>query len=209
MNITIFGATGKTGLHLVRQALAAGHNVTAFARTPEKLGLQDARLRVVQGDVTDAAAVARAVEGADVVISALGPSSNKPVYAVTQGMKNIVAAMQQHGVQRLVVSAGAGVGAPGDKPKPVDRIFGTMLGIVSRNVVADMKQAVATVRDSGTQWTVVRVPMLTDDPATGKVRVGMLGGDVGIRLSREDMARWMLEQADDTAHLRALPVISN
>ena len=73
MKIVIFGATGGTGKQIIEQALAAGHHVTAFARNPSKIGLRHKRLTVVQGELADAPAVARAVDGADSVLSALGP----------------------------------------------------------------------------------------------------------------------------------------
>jgi uncharacterized protein len=75
-SVTVFGGTGKTGRHLVRLALDAGHRVTVLARTPAKLDLEHERLHVLQGDIGDPAAVATAVQGADAVLSVLGPTRN-------------------------------------------------------------------------------------------------------------------------------------
>ena len=85
MKLVIFGAAGRTGRHLVQQALTAGHEAVAFVRTPAKLSLQHERLTVVQGDVTDTAAVARATDGADAVLNVLGQASNTPEYKVSRG----------------------------------------------------------------------------------------------------------------------------
>jgi putative NADH-flavin reductase len=209
MKLTIFGATGKTGKHLVEQALSAGHEVIALARTPSKLEMTHPKLKIVQGDVKDMASVESAIAGADAVVSVLGPTSNAPEFAVTKGMDNILTAMKKHSVRRLVISAGAGVRDPKDKPKLVDRFFGFVLNTVSKNVVADMIQAVQKVRGSDIDWTIVRVPMLTDDPKQNKIRQGYLGDNVGVRLSRADMAEFMLKQVQNPQFVRQAPVISN
>ncbi|NDJ55114.1 MAG: SDR family oxidoreductase [Chloroflexi bacterium] len=210
MNVTIFGATGRTGRHLVEQALAAGHQVTAFARSPSKLDdLKAQNLQIVQGTIEQPERVEEAVREADVVVSALGPTENKPTFTVTKGTQYILDAMKKHGVQRIIVSAGMGVPDPHDEPKFINHAINVILNLVSRHVVADMSQVVDTVRSSDVEWVVVRVPMLTDDPATGEIKVGYVGKGVGGRLSRADMAHFMLEQIDDPQYLQKAPAISN
>ena len=109
MKIAVFGASGRTGRPVVTQALAAGHTVVAFVRDPAKLGITHERLEIVQGDVTDAAKVETAVVGADVVVSTLGHSPNSPKDILTVAMRHILAAMQKHGVRRIISASGAGV----------------------------------------------------------------------------------------------------
>lgn len=209
MKIVVFGATGGTGQHIVEQALASGHEVVAFARTPSKLRAQHERLSVVQGDVQDAERVKTAVAGVDAVISALGPTSNTADYQVTKGTKNILAAMEKHDVRRLVVSAGAGVGDPNDEPRLINKLINVALKLFSRHVYEDMKRVVETVRASDVDWTIVRAPMLTDNPKSGNVRVGYVGKGMGPRLARADMAHFMLQQLEDETYLRKAPAISN
>lgn len=209
MKMIIFGATGKTGQHLVSQALDQGYEVIAFARTPSRLNIQHPHLTSLQGDIQDAAKVAEAIAGVDAVISVLGPMPNQIEFAVSKGMQNILTAMQKQGVRRLIISAGAGVRDPQDKPKLIDHVFGFLLHLLSRHAVEDMTRVVGLVRASDRDWTVVRVPRLTDAPATGKIRIGYLGPDVGVQLSRADMAAFMLQQVNDKAYLRKAPVISN
>ncbi len=210
MKLAIFGATGKTGQHVVQQALAAGYDVVAFARTPSKLNLHtNEQLSLVQGDIQNAAKVEEAIKGVDAVLSVLGPTTNKPEMAVTTGTQNILAAMHKHDVRRLVISAGAGVRDPRDKPKLIDHLFGLLLWLLSRNAVEDMTQVVKDVRAADLDWTVVRVPRLNDAPAVGKIRIGYLGADVGTQLSRADMADFMLRQVSDQTYLQQAPVISN
>lgn len=209
MKLAIFGATGRTGQHIVRQALEAGYEVRAFTRSPHKLAASSENLTVVEGNVTDAGAVERAVTGVDAVISVLGPTENKPTFEVTTGTEHILSAMERHGVERLVISAGAGVGDPQDEPTLVNRAINVLLRLASRWVYEDMKRTVETVRDTDVDWTVVRVPMLTDDPGTGSVSAGYVGRGMGMRISREDMARFMLQQVEDATYRHQAPVISN
>lgn len=209
MKFGIFGATGRTGKILVAQALEAGYEVAAFARTPSKLGIEHERLNVVQGDVQDAESVASAISGTDAVLSVLGPTSNEPTYEVSKGMANILEAMEEHEVRRLVQSVGAGVGDPNDKPGLFDKVIKVALKLASRHVYEDMVRVNDLIRASDRGWTLVRVPMLTDDPPKGDLKVGYLGQGVGSRVSRADMAAFILKQAEDDTYVRQAPVISN
>lgn len=111
MKLLIFGASGGTGLELVQQALDQGHTVTAFVRNPRKLPIQHNRLRVVQGDILDAHAVAEAVKGHDAVISALGHKRwIVKTTILSEGAGNIIAAMKKHGVKRFICVTSLGVG---------------------------------------------------------------------------------------------------
>ncbi len=209
MKLAVFGATGRTGQILVRDALAQGDEVIALARTPSKLDLQDARLSLVQGDVQDPRAVDQVVTGAEAVISVLGPSSNQPVFAVSKGMQNILEAMRRHGVQRLVVTAGAGVGDPEDRPALPNRAIHLLIRLASKNAYEDMRKTVEIVRASDRDWTVVRAPMLVDGQATGKIIVSMVGKGMGMRITRADLAAYALQVARSGEQLRRAPAISN
>lgn len=209
MRITVFGATGKTGKLLVQQALEQGHDIVALARTPAKMEIQNPRLHVVQGDIQNAQTVAQAIAGSDAVISVLGPTSNAPDLVVSRGMQNILAGMRQENVTRLIISAGAGVGDPADQPGIPDKIITTLLKLVSKNVLQDMVNTVAVVRNSDRDWTIVRVPMLTDDVSVGTLRVGAVGKDIGTRVGRADLAAFLLKQLNDETWLRRAPAISS
>ena len=209
MKLAIFGGTGRTGMHLVQQALDQGHEVVILARNPAKITLQHAQLSVIAGDVKDLPKVEQTIAGASVVISALGPTSNEPVYAVSQGMENIIAAAQKQGVRRLIIAAGAGVGDPKDTPGLFHHIMNFMLKLMAKNVLADMTRAVALVRASNLDWTVVRLPMLVDGPHTGTIRVGYVGQGMGPRINRADAAEFMLAQAAQSTFICQSPAISN
>jgi nucleoside-diphosphate-sugar epimerase len=209
MKIAVFGATGGTGKHIVKQALDAGHEVVAYVRTPSKMDTQHDNLKLVQGDVTDADCVQQAVAGTDAVISALAPSVNKPDYVISQGMEHIINAMKQHNVQRLIVTAGAGVPDPNDKPGVPDRVIRVLLHLISKHVVKDMEMVVDKVKASGLDYTIGRAPMLTNQPGTGDIKADYLGGDVSARLSREDFARFLLQQLESDQWLNKAPAVSN
>ncbi|KAI9008619.1 NmrA family protein [Hyaloraphidium curvatum] len=210
MRLAIFGGTGKTGRLVVERALAAGHEVRMLARSPDKVALKDPRLTVVAGQLSDWERVAETVRGTDVVISALGPTHNKPTFDVSAGMANIVAAMKQEGVKRIVATAGAGVPDPGDKPGWMDAVVVFMLKRLQGNLLADVTKAVEILRGSGLDYTVLRAPMLTDDAPTGSVRLGAVGKDIGVKLTRGDFAAELFKQAvEKSSWIGKAPGISN
>lgn len=209
MKLTIFGASGKTGILLVQQALAAGYDVVAFVRDPNKLPVQHEHLTIIQGDAADAAAVERAIIGADAVLSALGPTPNSAKGIQTTATRNIVAAMKKHGVRRLVSLTGAGVDAPQDQPKLINHIIKFALKTLAGDVLRDGQGHAQVIQVSNLDWVIVRGPRLQDGPHTGKYRVGWVGVNTGTTLNRADLADFMLTQITDTTYLRKLPAISN
>lgn len=208
MKVVIFGASGKTGRHLVEQALGAGHEVAAFVRDPSRLGVSHERLEVVRGDVTDAAAVEGAIAGRDAALSVLGHTKTSPKDVQFVGTKNIVAAMEKRGVRRLVSLTGAGVRVPEDEPKLVDRAFAFLLRRLQGDVLEDAERHAEAIKASGLDWVIVRGPRLTDGEERGEYRVGYVGKDSGTRISRADVAAFMLEQATGDAYLRRMPMVS-
>jgi putative NADH-flavin reductase len=202
MKLAVFGGTGRTGVHVVRQALEQGHEVVVLARTPDKMGIKHDRLTVVQGDVTDKAAVAKAISSdTDAVISSLGPTE--------AGVKNIIAVMKSAGVKRLVVTAGAGVYRSGDNPPFISKFISGMIKTFSKDAYQQTYNVVEAVERSGLDWTILRAPRLMDKPATGNLYVGPLDGRMKSTLSREDYAALLLAQATDRALVGQAPVCSD
>jgi putative NADH-flavin reductase len=208
MKLTIFGATGRTGRPLVEQALEQGHEVTALARDRSKLGVRHGRLAVVEGDVMDLAAVDRAVAGAEAVLSVIGRRKDSPEGMQTAATENIVAAMKKHGVKRLVSLTGAGVRDPRDEPKLFDRAITALLKLLQREVLEDAEGHARVIEKSGLDWIIVRGPMLNEGEKKGTYRVGYVGKNSGTKISRADVAGFMLRQVEDDAHLRQKPMIS-
>jgi len=210
MKIAIFGATGGTGKQLIEQALEAGYEVVAYARNPSKLDIRHEHLKVIQGELADAALIESAVSGSKAVISVLGPRGGSKGRSVTQGMKNIIASMKKQGVSRLVVSSTLSAKDPNDRSDFKTR---TMVGIVKltmRDAYEDIVSAAELVRNSDLDWTIVRLSILNNDAKSGKVRAGYVDkGEVGTSISRADVADFMLKQVEDTKYLRRAPAISN
>lgn len=215
MKLTIFGATGPSGQLLVNKALAAGHEVTAFARTPSKLAAlsegRSEKLHVVSGELTDAASIETAITGADVVISLLGPTGKSKGTPVADGTRLIVAAMEKYGVKRLVATA---TPSAQDASDGSSWSFALAVKAIKAFVGSAYQEIVATadvVRASSLDWTLVRLPMLTNKPAPRAAKAGYVG-DPGIRLfslSRDALADFLLAEAEDKAWLRKAPVVSN
>jgi putative NADH-flavin reductase len=209
MKLTILGGTGRTGRILIEQALAAGYDVTAFTRTPWRLGIEHAKLSPIHWHIDEADKSVDALAGSVAVFSVMGPVNNVPGFAVSRSLELIIAAMQKHAVRRLIVTAGAGVRDPSDTPKQADRLKGVALRLAARHVVADMRRLVEIVRSSDRDWTIIRVPSLTDEPRQGRMIVGYVGRDMGVSLSRADLAAFLLKQIGDDTYLRKAPMISN
>lgn len=209
MKLAIFGATGGTGRQLVEQALAMGHEVVAFVRDPSKLTTRHERLTIVPGTVTDQAAVESAVNGVEAVISVLGPRGNDRNKPITRGTQNILTAMEEYGVRRFVLSSTPSASDPNDSPDFRFKIAIGLVRLVLRSAYEDIVNTAQVVRASDCDWTIVRVSMLTDAPKAGSVKVGYVDKKMGMRLSRADLAEFMLKQVQDTKYLRQAPAISN
>ena len=208
MKIVVFGASGGTGSKIVEQALSAGHMVTAFVRTPSKLGIQHQNLTAFQGDVMDADAVERSIAGQDAVISALGPVRPPVPGMMETAAKNIVAGMKAHGLRRLISTTGAGVRDPQDQPKFIDRLMRALLTLLAGDVLRDSAANVHVIQSSDLDWTIVRFPRLIDGARTGKYRVGYVGRDSGPQLSRADGADFVLKELSANRWIKKAPIVS-
>lgn len=196
MRILIFGASGRTGSELLRQGLERGHVVSAFTRRAEGVASAES-LNVIEGDVGDRNAVAKAVTGQDAVVSVLGVGRPlKHDQVVIDGVGNIVSAMAEQGVRRLVYQSFIGVP---DSRAAVGFLIRRVAPIPLRHEIADHVAKEALVRDSGLEWTIVRPPTLTKGPYTGSYRHGE---EIRTRkpaafLSRADVADFILRAVED------------
>lgn len=196
MRVIVFGATGKTGGHVLRDALDRGHEVTAFGRSVDRLEPEPG-LELFRGDVFDSAAVAEAVADHDAVIVCLGSTGLRDGTTLTTGTANIADAAAGSGVRRLVVVSAAGVGDSWSQiPWSSRLMFRTML----RHIFADHGAQEAVVERSPTDWTIVRSAVLTDKPATGTVTATTTGATK--RISRADLAGFLVDQLTDESYSR-------
>jgi len=195
MNLVILGATGRTGRLVVEQALAAGHTVTALVRSPEKLTSANPNLRVVTGQATDATAVSRAMEGADAVISTLGGKGS----VIADSTQAIVAAARAAGVKRVVLLSSWVV-----ERDRMDAVTRLLTGLAMGPVIKDKSAGELVLRRSDLEWTIVYPSSLTDGPAKGSVTELPEQAKRGMseKISRADVAAWMVKAATGVQHSR-------
>jgi putative NADH-flavin reductase len=203
MKIAIFGATGRTGLLTVYQALDKGHIVTAFARNPAKLAITHANIRVIQGDILDYSKVKAAVEGQDAVISVLGVESRKPTTVLSEGTKNILQAMSEYHVDRFICMSSAGI-----LGNDAGFIFGKIIiPLLLREVFKDKIRQMKIIQDSSVDWVIIRPTGLTDSPKTGKYKI-LPDAPESRTVPRADVADFMLKLLTDKHYDRQMPAIS-
>ena len=208
MKLTVFGATGKVGRNVIDQALEQGHEVIAFARSPEKLSKHDQNLQVMKGDVLDPASVERAVDGSDVVICALGmPLMNKDGLRA-KGTRNIIDAMERTGVRRLVCLSGLGAGDSWNT-LPVHYKY-LIFPLLMRRVFADHERQENHVTGSPLDWVLVRPGNFVKGPHTGSYRHGFTADDEPskLRISHADVADFMVRQVTDDTYLHRAASLS-
>ena len=206
MRIVIVGSTGGTGRQLVRQALARGHHVTAFARRPEMLEIQHERLVVVAGDVLDAASIESALAGQDAVVCALGHKRwLYPTRILSKGTANLVKAMAALGVKRLVCETSLGVGDSIGRLGLYYTLF--VIPFILPFYYWDKRRQEAVIRASASEWTIVRPGALNNGAQRGVYRCAPNVGSFlwTVRISRADVAAFMLNQLTDDTFLRASP----
>jgi putative NADH-flavin reductase len=210
MKIVIFGASGGTGQELVKQALAQGHEVTAFVRDPAKCPERE-RVRVVQGDVLDASAVATAIEGQEAVLSALGSRTLGKSDLLARASANILAGMHAYGVRRLIVLGAAGALRSSLKHQGMGRkmFFWLISHTMLKEPLADSAAQQKLIEASDVEYTIVLPPRLLDTPATGKYQVQTDGlPRSSFQIARADVAAFMLKQLQDRSFVRAAPYIA-
>ncbi|PBC71611.1 putative NADH-flavin reductase [Streptomyces sp. TLI_235] len=215
MKLTVVAATGGIGRLVLDQALAAGHDITVLVRNPDRLTPEQRasdRIRVVTADLSapDPAALERAVDGADAVLSGLGARSNAEAGVAERGTRALVRAMRSTGTRRIVVVSAAPIGTVPSPRRPAPprhdpgdgflmrHLLGPAVKTALRTHYADLARMEDELRDSGLDWTVVRPPRLTDKPATGSYRTAY-GRNVrgGWSIPRGDVAHHMLSLLDD------------
>jgi putative NADH-flavin reductase len=210
MNIVVFGANGPTGQLLTKQALAAGHAVTAVTRHPETFPLRDARLQMMRGDVFELSDVEQAVAGQDAVLSTLGvPYSFKPITLYSQGTAHLVQAMTHAGVRRLVCVSSSAVD-PHETGGGFlfDNILQPLIiSTLGRTMYADMWRMETLVRNSHLDWTIVRSNGLFETEAVTDYQVA----EEHIRgqfTSRADLADCMLHQLTTDQYLHKIAAVA-
>ena len=208
MKFVVLGATGGTGLEIVRQAIEQGHSVTAFVRSPEPLKPFANRITTRQGNLLDTAELAKAITGHDAILSGFGPRvpiAKSDATLLRDFASTLTTAMHQANVPRAVIVSTAFLFK--DSIVPPTYLFGRLF---FSSVVTDAAAMEQIIRQSGLDWTIVRPPQLTDKLLTGKyrVRTGHLPR-FGFNISRADVAHFFLKTAEDPASITKIIGVSN
>jgi putative NADH-flavin reductase len=203
MRFTILGATGGIGRLLLPLALDQGHEITAFARAPEKIHRTGSRLRVLGGNLYDSDQMADAIHGSDVVLSAFGPTTLRRTHQRRDFGRALVKAMRSVGVNRFIHVSSAFVFGEGGI------IYSVMTNTLFRNVTDDHRDADNEMSQPDLDWTILRPPRLLDGPASGKLRI--VSGHVpkGMTISRADVAGFMLQEASTPNYIHQFVGLSN
>lgn len=208
MKLIVLGATGGTGIEIVRQAVDRGHQVTALVRSPERLKPFAAQIIVKQGDLLSSAALADAIKDHEAVLSGFGPR-----VPIAKGDANLLrdfataltAAMQRTDVRRVVIISTAFLFK--DAILPPAYLFGRLF---FPGVVVDASAMERILEASSLDWTIVRPPQLTDKPYTGKYRVREAHlPPFGFKISRADVADCFLKAVADPASIRKVLGVSH
>jgi len=208
--VMIIGATGGTGRQLVQQALEQGHQVTAFVRDPSRLKIEHANLRVAKGDVLDYASVEAAMRGQSAVLSALGHKRFfYPNKIQSDGMRNILRAMKACDVPRLICETALGIGNSVGRLGLPHTFF--IMPLILAFYMWDKLRQEELIAASDRDWVIVRPGVLTNGEATGSYRHGPKVGSYlwPVRISRADVADFMLKQLNDDEYVGAAPGLGN
>jgi uncharacterized protein YbjT (DUF2867 family) len=207
VKVLVIGAAGKSGRTVVEQALAAGHDVTAFVHKAE--GYSPAsNVRLIEGDARDRSAMDSAMVGQGAVIDTLGGKlSFKATTLEASAAATIIASMQSSGVRCLVVISVIGEGESVANTNWYERLS---LSTFLRSEMKDKEAMEAIVDASGLDWTIVRAPFLSDDSATGNIHIlSAEAGEIAHKLTRADLAAFMVAQVSSDEYLQKAVAIAN
>ncbi len=201
MKVIVFGATGSVGRLAVEELLRAGHEVTAFARNPDKLPAINPKLTLRAGDALKAEDVSGAVAGHDAVVITLGAGMSRKSVVRSSGTLNVIRAMQTHGVKRLICQSTLGVRESWSNLnfwwKRV--MFGALLAPVFR----DHELQEQLVEASGLDWTIVRPAAFTDAETRRQVieDLPVTARGLDLKISRAELARFLARQVVEQNYL--------
>lgn len=208
MRIAILGASGKTGKPLIEQALGAGHEVIAIARSPDKIAFDDPAVIKRQGDAFDEASVTKALQGADAVITTVGKTNlrDKRFNLSTAAHFSVVSGMRKHGINRLLVISSIGA-AQGVTRKGWRR---NLYLYARRKYYLDMYEMENNVIDSGLDVTVMRAPLLHNGPCTANYRVLEDENYLNkLQISRADVAHFLLQELKENTWINRVIAIAD
>jgi putative NADH-flavin reductase len=218
MHLAIFGGTGPSGQCVIEEALKRNHTLTIFARTPSKVPesiSSSPAITIVKGTLSDKEAVSRALDGADAVLSTLGPSLSVNTALkyhgtpLADGYKLILSEMATKGIKRLIALGTVSMETAQDGSSVVRWGLVTAVYIFLHSAWRDVVEIGRTIAASeGVEWTIARVAKLTNGNGGGEVKAGFVGKEgTGTCLVRRDLGTWYLDELENGKWIHQMPVV--
>ena len=211
MRIVIFGATGGIGRHALQHALAKGHEVVAYARNPNKIKTKHPRLTITKGELTDYEAMRDAIRGCDAVVWTVGVSMKRHYEGMPalDGHKLLLKAMKETGVKRLVDWGTPSVKFGQDKQSFITVFPSIAAAIFFPKSKKEMIAIGDLLKQSDLDWTLVRFMQPTDKEAIGRVKVSFGDKSIKMAVTRNDIAKFMIDQVESDEYIRSMPIIGS
>ncbi len=214
--VLVIGATGGTGLATMRELIDQGHQISALVRSPEKLKGWDSRLKVIRGDVMCLQDIERAMTGQDVVIVTVGISENPllvrlfgsrktPMCVRSLGTQNVITAMNNHGVEKLIVQSSFGVGDSRDKLSFIDRLF---FKLFLKPQIEDTEKQEIIVKSSNLQWVLIQPVHLRSDSKVETILASAKGETGQSSIARRSVAKFLVQMVESSEYLRQSVALS-
>ena len=213
MNVLLIGATGFSGKEVLRELLSKNHNVTVITRNKSSFESQQKQIKIIEGNVLDENLINEAVKNQDAVISCLGiggKGNAKPNSLVSDATRVLVNEMERSNVKRLICMSNVGAGdsysfQPWIFTKVVLPYFMKWL----KAIIDDKNIMEPIIMSSKLDWTILRCPNIVDKPPKGKITTSFDGKELKMSITNKDLARFMVNQLDDTALVHKVPCVSN
>jgi hypothetical protein len=208
MKLCVFGAGGRTGVEVVMYAHSLGHEVTAFVYRDTPEGFFPDGVSIKKGNVMDYDSVEEAVKGTEAIISTLGHVKGTDPLMQTRGISNIVHAMKKAGIKRVLSLTGTGARVEGDTPSIIDRFLNVVIRVVDPNRINDGLLHVKVLKESGLDFTIVRVLKLSNSDKECENYTLTDGGPAELLTSRKKVAKVLVDLINDKQYIAKQPIIS-
>lgn len=208
IKVAILGGSGRTGLKVIEFALNKNFLIQALARNPDSIKFSHPNLTIIKGNVLDTAAIEKTISGCKAVISVLGHVKDTKTEFQTEAMKNIIRVMKVNNINRIISLTGNGIEMPDD----IKSFSGRILTYIIRNIAPlrflDGLHQSELLINSGLDFTLIRVPFLTNGKCKGKFKTGNVKVGFFNHISRCDVARFILHCIDKDIYIKDTPIIS-
>lgn len=196
MNVLLFGATGGTGKEVLLQALEQGHILTAIVRNPAKIKIHSERLKIIQGDVLNKN-LDYAFADQDAIICCLGAPATNAGTVRSEGIKNILTSMKRTGIDRLICQTSLGYDNSIQVLSCTSLLFRKIIvPFILKTTFNEHHLQELAIKESGSNWTIVRPGNLTNGKKTENYKYGFLYSDptLKVKISRADVAHFLVRQ---------------